>query len=50
MLQTEMLPLAERIEGQGISPFAFATFHQRLGDLLPELGQFEKGGGIPAGL
>jgi eukaryotic-like serine/threonine-protein kinase len=41
MLQKEVLPLAERIEGQGVSPFAFATFHQRLGDLLRTLGQFE---------
>ena len=34
MLQKEMVPLAERIEGQGVSPFAFATLHQRLGDLF----------------
>jgi eukaryotic-like serine/threonine-protein kinase len=40
MLQKEVVPLAERIEGQGVSPFAFATFHQRLGDLLRSLGQF----------
>jgi eukaryotic-like serine/threonine-protein kinase len=41
MLQKEMVPLAERIEGQHVSPFAFATLHQRLGDLLRRLGQIE---------
>jgi serine/threonine-protein kinase len=41
MLQKEMVPLAERIEGQQVSPFAFATLHQRLGDLLRRLGQVE---------
>jgi serine/threonine-protein kinase len=41
MLQKEMVPLAERIEGHHISPFAFATLHQRLGDLLRRLGQIE---------
>jgi serine/threonine-protein kinase len=41
MLQKEVVPLAQRIEGQGVSLFAFATFHQRLGDLLRRLGQFE---------
>ena len=41
MLQKEMVPLAERIEGQGVSPFAFATLHQRLGDLFRKLGQVE---------
>jgi tetratricopeptide (TPR) repeat protein len=41
MLQKEVVPLAQRIEGQGVSAFAFATFHQRLGDLLRRLGQFE---------
>jgi eukaryotic-like serine/threonine-protein kinase len=41
ILQKEMVPLAERIEAQGVSPFAFATLHQRLGDLLRKLGQVE---------
>jgi eukaryotic-like serine/threonine-protein kinase len=41
MVQKEVLPLAERIEGQGVSPFAFATLHQRLGDLLRTFGQFD---------
>jgi len=41
MLQKEMVPLAERIEGHQVSPFAFATLHQRLGDLLRRLGQIE---------
>jgi tetratricopeptide (TPR) repeat protein len=41
MLQREMVPLAERIERQQVSPFAFATIHQRLGDLLRKLGQVE---------
>ncbi len=41
MLQKEMVPLAERIEGQGVSPFAFATLHQRLGDMLRKLGQVD---------
>ncbi len=41
MLQKEMVPLAERIEAQGVSPFAFATLHQRLGDLLRKLGQVD---------
>jgi len=41
MLQKEIVPLAERIEGQQVSPFAFATLHQRLGDLLRRLGQIE---------
>jgi serine/threonine-protein kinase len=41
MLQKEIVPLAERIEGQSVSPFAFATFHQRLGDLLRKLGEPE---------
>ena len=41
MFQKEMVPLAERIEGQGISPFAQATLHQRLGDLLRRLGQVD---------
>jgi eukaryotic-like serine/threonine-protein kinase len=41
MLQKELVPLAERIEGQGISPFAFATLHQQLGDLFRKLGQVE---------
>jgi serine/threonine-protein kinase len=39
MLQKETIPLAERIESQQVSPFAFATLHQRLGDLLRRLGQ-----------
>jgi len=39
MLQKETIPLAERIERQQVSPFAFATLHQRLGDLLRRLGQ-----------
>ena len=41
MLQKEMVPLAQRIEGQRVSPFAFATLHQRLGDLLRKFGQVE---------
>ena len=41
MLQKEMLPLAERIEGQQVSPFAFATLHQRLGDLCRRFGAVE---------
>ncbi len=41
ILQKEMVPLAERVEGQGVSSFAFATLHQRLGDLLRKLGQFD---------
>ncbi len=41
MLRKEMVPLAERIEGQGVSPFAFATLHQRLGDFSRKLGQFD---------
>ena len=41
MLRKEMVPLAERIESQGVSPFAFATLHQRMGDLLRKLGQFD---------
>ncbi len=41
LLQREMVPLAERIEGHQISPFAFATLHQRLGDLLRRLGRVE---------
>ncbi len=41
MLQKEMVPLAERIEGQQVSPFAFATLHQRLGDLFRRLGQID---------
>ncbi len=41
MLQKEMVPLAERIEGQGVSSFAFATLHQRLGDLFRKLGQVD---------
>ena len=41
IIQKEMVPLADRIESQGVSPFAFATLHQRLGDLLRKLGQVE---------
>ena len=41
MLQKELVPLAERIEAQQVSPFGFATLHQRLGDLLRRLGQVE---------
>jgi len=41
IFQKEMIPLAERIERQGVSPFALAALHQRLGDLLRKLGQFE---------
>ncbi len=41
MLQKEMVPLAERVEAQGVSPFAFATLHQRMGDMLRKLGEFE---------
>ncbi len=41
MLRKELIPLAERIEAQQISPFGFATLHQRLGDLFRRLGQVE---------
>ncbi len=41
MLRKEMVPLAERIEGQQVSPFAFATLHHRLGDLFRRLGQVD---------
>src|SRR5262249_3390072 len=41
MLRKEMVPIAERIEGQQVSAFAFATMHQRLGDLFQRLGQAE---------
>src|SRR5262249_36367902 len=41
MVRKEMVPIAERIEGQHVSAFAFATMHQRLGDLFLRLGQFD---------
>jgi tetratricopeptide (TPR) repeat protein len=41
MLRRELVPLAERIEGKGVTPFAFATLHQRLGDLFRKLGQVD---------
>jgi tetratricopeptide (TPR) repeat protein len=41
MLRKEMVPIAERIEGQQVSAFAFATMHQRLGDLFQRLGQVD---------
>jgi serine/threonine-protein kinase len=41
MFEKEAIPLAQRIEGQGISPFAQAALHQRLGDLFRKLGQFD---------
>jgi serine/threonine-protein kinase len=41
MLRKGMVPLAERIESQHVSPFGFATLHERLGDLFRRLGQVD---------
>jgi tetratricopeptide (TPR) repeat protein len=41
MLRNVLAPMARQIEGEQVSPFAFAALHQRLGDLLRSLSQFE---------
>jgi serine/threonine-protein kinase len=42
MLQKELVPIAQRIEGQGVTPFGLAAMHQGLGDLLRRSGQGEE--------
>jgi serine/threonine-protein kinase len=42
MLQKELVPIANRIEGQGVTPFGLAAMHQGLGDLLRRCGQGEE--------
>jgi tetratricopeptide (TPR) repeat protein len=42
MLQKELVPIAQRIEGQGLTPFGLAAMHQGLGDLLRRSGQGEE--------
>jgi len=39
MLLEDVVPMAERIEGQEVTSFAVAATHQQLGDLLRKLGQ-----------
>jgi len=41
MLIEDVVPMAERIEGQEVTSFAVAATHQQLGDLLRKLGQGE---------
>jgi tetratricopeptide (TPR) repeat protein len=42
MLLKEMVPMAHRIEGQAVSPFAVAAMHQQLGDLVRKFGKGEE--------
>jgi serine/threonine-protein kinase len=42
MLLKEMVPVAQRIEGQDVSAFAVAALYQQLGDLLRKFGQSEE--------
>jgi serine/threonine-protein kinase len=42
MLEKELVPTANRIEGQGLTPFALAAMHQALGDLLRRSGRGEE--------
>jgi tetratricopeptide (TPR) repeat protein len=42
MLQKELVPIAQRIEGQGVTAFGLAAMHQGLGDLLRRSGQGEE--------
>ncbi len=42
MLLKEMVPMAERIEGQGVTSFAVAASHQSLGDLLRRFARGEE--------
>jgi tetratricopeptide (TPR) repeat protein len=42
MLLKELVPMAQRIEGQAITPFAVAAMHQQLGDLVRQFGQGEE--------
>ncbi len=42
MLQKELVPIAQRIERQGLTPFGLAAMHQGLGDLLRRSGQGEE--------
>ena len=38
ILIDDIVPLAQRIEAQGVTSFAVAATHQQLGDLLRKLG------------
>ncbi len=42
MLLKEMVPMAQRIEGQGVTSFAVAASHQSLGDLLRKFARGEE--------
>ncbi len=42
MLQKELIPIANRIESQGVTSFGLAAMHQSLGDLLRRCGQGEE--------
>ncbi len=42
MLEKELVPIANRIEGQGLTPFGLAAMHQALGDLLRRSGRGEE--------
>jgi serine/threonine-protein kinase len=42
MLQKELVPIANRIEGQGDTSFGLAAMHQSLGDLLRRTGRGEE--------
>jgi serine/threonine-protein kinase len=41
-LQKELVPIANRIEAQGVTPFGLAAMHQGLGDLFRRSGQGEE--------
>jgi tetratricopeptide (TPR) repeat protein len=45
MLLKELVPMAQRIEGQEVTSFAVAAIHQQLGDLVRKFGQGEQARG-----